>query len=132
MLTDDKINYRMLAMLLQHDKVDPDYGGEGYSDDYFPLLAATKKNDYRSVQMLLEAGADPNLRRDLTPLVLAIKNRNMSIVKLLVSAGADVNLQSNYPECRALDLAKKVGSFGLMQYLKSKGAKELGYCQLSA
>ena len=124
MIEDKKINYRMLAMLLKNG-FDPNYGGEGYSDDYFPMMLAARLNKYRVMQMLLKAKGDPNLGRDQTTLIFAIKNRNMSIVKMLVNAGADVNKRGSYPDghLSPLDIAQKSGSGGMVKYLKSKGAK---------
>ena len=123
MVGDAKVNYRMLAMLLKNG-FSPDYGGEGYVDDYFPVLMAAKKNKYRVMQMLLKAGGSANIARDSTPLIYAIKNRNMSMVKMLVEAGADVNKVGAVDgHLLPLDIAEKTGSRGLMNYLTSKGAK---------
>ena len=123
MIKDPRINYRMLAMLLKNG-FDPNYGGEGYSDNFFPLLLAAKKNKYRALQMMLKAGGDPNLKRDSTPLMYAIGNRNMSIVRMLVNAGAKVNESGSGESCSLpLDKAIKSGSGAIVSYLKSKGAK---------
>ena len=126
MLNNKKVNYRMLGMLLRNG-FDPNYGGEGYSDSYFPVLQAAIKNDYQAMLMLLKAGGDPNVSRDSTPLIYAIRNRNMSIVRALLGAGADVNasIPDNFCE-KALDAAVRSGSASLVNTLKSKGAKSAG------
>lgn len=127
MLEDDKINYRMLAMLLANG-FDPNYGGEGYTDESYPLILSAKQNDYRSVQMLLKAGAEANFTRDSNALLYAINNRNMSMVRMLVDAGADVNKPASIAPCLPLDMANKSGSYGLIKYLTGKGAKASKNC----
>ncbi len=49
-----------------------------------------------SVQLLLEAGADPDIGNDydVTPLMLAAENRSQAMVKLLLKAGADPDIAS--------------------------------------
>jgi len=127
MIEDRKINYRMLGALLRGG-FDPNYGGEGYSDSYFPLLLAAKKNDYTAVQMMLRAGGNPNLRKDSTPLLYAVENRNMSMVKLLIQSGANPNLSGAMSPCLPLDKARKSGSRGIIQFLESKRARSSRGC----
>lgn len=123
MLEDPIINYRMLAMLLQKG-FDPNYGGESYSFDAIPLLLAANKNDYRAVDLLLTAGGNPNVMLDFAPLFFAINQKNMTMVKRLVEAGANVNMQVGMSNCDyPLNLAYRAGSLGLIEYLKSKGAR---------
>ena len=124
MVGDAKINYRMLAMLLKRG-FDPNYGGEGYRDEYFPVMMATIKNNYHALKVLLKAGGDPNITRDSTPLNYAIKNRNLSIVKLLIESGAKVNASGTFldGDQLPLDIALKSGNQEIANYLKSKGAK---------
>ncbi|MGB1010224.1 MAG: ankyrin repeat domain-containing protein [Thiolinea sp.] len=128
MLSDAKINHRMLAMLLRMG-VDPNAVVEGYSDSVFPLIAAVENNHQQAVQMLLNAKANPNLFRDNPALHYAVDNRNMNIVKMLVNAGADVNAKDLYGVCTTLDKARKSGSQGIINYLKSRGAKPGPNCQ---
>lgn len=63
------------------------------------LLTAAQKRYISIVQLLLEAGADPNLgddERDQTPLMVAIgaSEQSRSICSLLIAAGANVNAQT--------------------------------------
>ena len=118
----------MLAMLLRMG-VDPNAVVEGYSDSVFPLIAAVENNHQQAVQMLLNSNANPNLFRDNPALHYAVDNRNMNIVKMLVNAGADVNAKDLYGVCTTLDKARKSGSQGIINYLKSRGAKPGPNCQ---
>ena len=57
------------------------------------LHYAVHTEDVSAVEMLLEAGADPNTRRGLrsTPLYYAADRNNLRMVQLLLSSGADPN-----------------------------------------
>lgn len=128
MIEDPTINYRMLAMLLRKG-FDPNYGGEGYSFEAFPLLLAAHKNDYRALQLMMQAGGDPNLIRDFSPLYFAINNKNQAMVKMLVEAGAKLNVAVGLSPCDyPLNLAERTGSGGLIAYLKSKDAQPAPSC----
>jgi ankyrin repeat protein len=130
MIEDPTINYRMLAMLLRKG-FDPNYGGEGYSFQAFPLLLAANKNDFRAVRMMMSAGGDPNLMRDFSPLYFAITHKNLAMVKLLVEAGAKLNVEIGIglgPCSYPLNVAERTGSSGLISYLKSKGATPAPDC----
>ena len=128
MIEDKSINYRLLGALLKGG-FDPNYAGQDTSDMAFPLLIATKKNDYAAVQMLLQAGANPNLKRTETPLLYAVANRNMSMVQLLLKSGANPNLSSAMSSCLPLDKAIKSGSRSVIEFLKTKGAKTAPNCR---
>ena len=60
------------------------------------LHGAVLNDDYNDVILLLDAGADINIRNNdgRTPLMMAVTNYNKDIVKLLIDRGADVNLVS--------------------------------------
>ncbi len=121
-LEDPIINYRMLTMLLEKG-FDPNYAGESYSFDAIPLLFAANQNNYRAVDLMLNAGGNPNVMLDFAPLFFAINQKNMSMVKRLVGAGANVNMQVGMSACDyPLNLAYRAGSLSLIEYLKSKGA----------
>ena len=57
-----------------------------------PLLLAVMRPNSTIVQILLEKGADPNLRdmRDISPLMIALENGNVEYVQLLLNSGATV------------------------------------------
>ena len=57
------------------------------------LHYAVHTEDASTVQMLLEAGADPNMRieRRSTPIYLAVTRNNLGMIRLLLDHGADPN-----------------------------------------
>ncbi len=62
------------------------------------LHAATMKNDIEMVELLLEKGAEPNVKdaSDIYPLMHAVKNPNaLEVIDSLVSNGSDVNLKGS-------------------------------------
>ncbi len=71
----------------------------------------------------LDAGSDPNsIDVDgYSALQAAAENGHLDIVKLLINHGANVNYKANFT---ALELARMVHQDQIIQYLKSKGAKE--------
>ena len=88
-----------------------------------PLTLAVQKGYERSVDLLLEAGADPDLenpRRD-KPLYLAVVYRRRSIMEKLIQAGADVNgrLKDN---STPLTIAARAGYANIVECLLSRGA----------
>ena len=58
------------------------------------LFKAIKHNNIRIVTLLLQYGANPNLKDELedTPLLIAIEKKNPEIVRLLLQAGANPNI----------------------------------------
>lgn len=64
------------------------------------LELATSINNLESIMILLNAGVDPNIRKDgtYTPLCSAIRDNRGELVSLLLANGADPNLMaSEYP-----------------------------------
>ena len=61
------------------------------------LMAASSEGHVEAVRMLLDAGADPNLRKGdgATALIMAVSGGNVEIVRMLLDAGADLNVQNN-------------------------------------
>ena len=66
--------------------------------DYTPLMAAARLGNFRTVQLLLDHGANVNAatRDGQTPLVLAANCAHMEAMELLVSHGADVDVCDLY------------------------------------
>jgi ankyrin repeat protein len=59
-----------------------------------PLGQALTNNDAKIVELLLEKGANPNIKtRGTYPLFYAIENGNISILNLLVKFGVDLNVK---------------------------------------
>lgn len=58
----------------------------------YPIGNACKSDNVEHVRLLLEAGANPNVRSlNTTPLIQACTNNNLEMIKLLIENGADVN-----------------------------------------
>ncbi|KAJ3498906.1 hypothetical protein NLG97_g767 [Lecanicillium saksenae] len=61
------------------------------------LCYASRKGMFDVVQLLLTAGADPNIRGNgYTALQGAVKGQHLSVIQLLLSNGADVNKSRSY------------------------------------
>lgn len=80
-----------------HRLYDPQYGWSSDSPDYFrsmpPLYYAVLNRLPRSVQMLLDQGADVNEKGQMlsSPLTCAVQHEYKEIVRILITSGADVN-----------------------------------------
>ena len=80
--------------LLEKGELDPNYMD---SVGYTPLLIASDKGCNEVVKLLLDHGADPNLRRGLnrfedskyTPLMVSLNSQHFSTALLLLERGAD-------------------------------------------
>ena len=76
-------------------------------------------------EVLLNQGADPNLRADFlneTPLMMAVRENHIEIVKILLEHGADPNL-TNSDGVSSLHLAAYDGTENLVTLLLESGAK---------
>lgn len=75
-----------------------------------PIHSAAAGGHYRIVKMLLELGADPNVREQggFTPLHAAAQNGDVDTVRILLLGGADLTLKSQDGQI-ALDLAMEAG-----------------------
>uniref|UniRef100_A0A0G4HHT7 Uncharacterized protein n=1 Tax=Chromera velia CCMP2878 TaxID=1169474 RepID=A0A0G4HHT7_9ALVE len=83
-----------------------------------PLCRAVSSGSLVAVQLLVDAGADPNTKEagsSLTPLLIACRNRQFAIVYFLVSRGADVESESRQLQELASDLPTEVTDF-LLQH----------------
>ncbi|GHT61726.1 hypothetical protein AGMMS50239_13270 [Bacteroidia bacterium] len=72
-----------------------------------PLSYAVSKGDIRSVQLLVEHGADPNLRpkNAVIPIEIAIYKGNTVILDYLLEHGADVSLRDSLDSRFPLEFA---------------------------
>lgn len=95
-----------------------------YSNGFVPLYIAVEKNNLEIVELLLAAGADPNLpSQGFPPLFLAIEKNHPKIVQVLLEAGADSSLPSQsgtFPLHKAL--AEEIPNPEIIQLLLSAGA----------
>ena len=79
--------------LLLRSKADPNQTDEHHRGALFYALA-TEKINYKIVKLLLDAGADPNLKKalqSLPSLYFTIAGSDLRVARLLIKAKADVN-----------------------------------------
>eukprot|EP01129_Flabellula_baltica_P003267 TRINITY_DN13066_c0_g1_i1.p1 TRINITY_DN13066_c0_g1~~TRINITY_DN13066_c0_g1_i1.p1 ORF type:complete len:731 (+),score=122.44 TRINITY_DN13066_c0_g1_i1:31-2223(+) len=82
-----------------------------------PLIIAIHEEDDHIVRMLLQRGADPNIKCDTVfPIHAAADTDNLDIVKILVDFGADINIVDSLGNS-PLHIASKRGSLEIVEYL---------------
>lgn len=94
-----------------------------------PLIQASRVGRLDIVQALVARGADVEsfVPGDETPLIGAALQGELAVVKYLVERGADVNraVEANPGEMRSpLGMARKNGHASVVNYLKSRGARD--------
>ena len=92
--------------------VDIDYGGGDYNQT--ALISSARDGQYEIVKLLLERGANPDIKDTLgnTALMYSVyfvEDSDLSIVELLLESGADPNIRDNDGET-AYDIALKSNS----------------------
>ena len=97
-------------------------------DSYFstPLFYAVKAKNNHIADILLDAGANPDIRdrSGASPLYYAVNTRNVEIVKLLLAAGADPNVPLSRQRARTLaGLARSKGYPEILDLLLAAGAQ---------
>ena len=77
--------------------------GANYHDETALMAASQTCVDGKMVQLLLDAGADPNLRSNLgsTALMDAADNGNVLVIKQLLKAGADPTMKDDFKHTAA-------------------------------
>lgn len=119
--------FEMIEYLLKHGA---DVNArEHYFDGDSPLMLAVGKNNLDLVKLLVEHGANPNIKyidevgdtEGYTPFLLAIQNNNFDMVKLLVEHGANVNSEADCGDT-PLSLAVERNNFEMVKYLVEHGA----------
>ena len=73
---------------------DPNYGDHGGFPSIIAALSTDRADRLEIIQMLIEAGADLNMRgvNDWTPLHYSVAIRSAEAIRLLLAAGADPTL----------------------------------------
>ena len=98
--------------------------GEDVNEHYknrTPLFHAIYNSDIEALEVLLQAGADPNIIDEhglYTPLSMG----NLKFAKMLVRYGADVNFQHNKSETALMVAAKECNNFEHVRFLLEHGA----------
>jgi len=108
----------IVRYLLIH-KADPNVSSQnGYQ--VYPLHAALSNNDSTISKMLIEAGAEVNIRQHggLTPLHFAAQHGNIDLIIILLEQGADIRALSDTSETPA-DFAAKKGFHEIAEILKT-------------
>ena len=110
-----------LQLLLEHCGIDdlPDFGFGPEN----PLLSAAAVGESEIVRLLIQYGADVNIKGGMygNPLEAAAHYGDKSTVLILLNAGADVNASGGY-HGNALQAAARYGRLELVQILLDKGA----------
>lgn len=108
----------IVRFLLTH-KADPNIPSQnGYQ--VYPLHASTSSNDSNISKMLIEAGAEVNVKQHggLTPLHFAAQHGNIDLIIILLEQGADITALSDTGETAA-DFATKKGYHEIAEILKT-------------
>jgi ankyrin repeat protein len=112
---------RVAAMLANSAGLDliNEAGGYGMT----AVLYAVQADDLELAEMLLTAGADPNLGNlyEITPLWLAATNRSPRMIELLLANGADAGFKMSHGE-NALMAAARAGDAASIDLLIAAGA----------
>ncbi|XP_040849680.1 ankyrin repeat and SOCS box protein 3 isoform X5 [Ochotona curzoniae] len=90
------------------------------------LHLAASQGHWKIVQVLLEAGADPNATtlEETTPLFLAVENGQIDTLKLLLRHGANVNGSHSMCGWNSLHQASFQGNAEIIKLLLKKGASQ--------
>jgi len=93
--------------------------GRGPDPRKATLIKWTASLDQRQphLNLLLAAGADPNVKQDYTPLMTAASKNNAGYISLLLQYGADPDLHTTYSLCTALMIAAQEGHYNAAQAL---------------
>jgi ankyrin repeat protein len=91
-----------------------------------PLMYAALHGDTESVRLLLESGADPNMRNDAGATALMWATDNAEKTRLLLERGAEVNAKSENGRTPLLIAARRFGSAPVVKLLLEHGADPSG------
>ncbi|KAE9993923.1 hypothetical protein EG327_002547 [Venturia inaequalis] len=102
--------------------------GTSFADLYTPLAAACSSWQHKIVQLLLEHGADPNVKGGGSyeyPLLFALYQMDGDIIRLLLDAGADVVEAGKFSKQLWLEADKQTSSQGMIKDLTEEDKRDL-------
>ncbi|XP_054584257.1 ankyrin repeat and SOCS box protein 3 isoform X2 [Eptesicus fuscus] len=114
-----------LRMLINADSSE-DYIRRKTFEGFSALHFAAHRGHGKIVQILLEAGADPNATtlEETTPLFLAVENGRMDVLRLLLRYGANVNGSHSMCGWNALHQATFQENTEIIKLLLKRGASK--------
>lgn len=128
-----------LSLRLGVDPNEPSrYGWRRETPGQTALTAAAQFGQVAVVRLLIDSGADPNLRDGgsafphMTPLATAATHGHLDVCRVLLEAGADPNIPTNpkgagaTTNWTALDWALQSGHTAVADFLRQHGAAEGG------
>ncbi|XP_059747424.1 ankyrin repeat and SOCS box protein 3 isoform X3 [Bos taurus] len=114
-----------LRMLIRADSSE-NYIKTKTFEGFCALHLAASQGHWKIIQILLEAGADPNATtlEETTPLFLAVENGQIDVLRLLLRYGANVNGSHSMCGWNALHQASFQGNAEIIKLLLKKGANK--------
>ncbi|XP_044781840.1 ankyrin repeat and SOCS box protein 3 isoform X3 [Bubalus bubalis] len=114
-----------LRMLIRADSSE-NYIKTKTFEGFCALHLAASQGHWKIIQILLEAGADPNATtlEETTPLFLAVENGQIDVLRLLLRYGANVNGSHSMSGWNALHQASFQGNAEIIKLLLKKGANK--------
>jgi len=118
-------NAAALARILLENGANPNYN-RAATDRAFIFLDAVKKDDLALVQVLIQAGADINVKGigQRGALHEACKRGNVGIVKALLEKGIDVNSKASSSETRGSSEQINISLFDVVEIGTSNGKRD--------
>ncbi|XP_007528009.2 ankyrin repeat and SOCS box protein 3 isoform X1 [Erinaceus europaeus] len=114
-----------LRMLIRADSSE-NYIKTKTFEGFCALHLAASQGHWKIVQILLEAGADPNITtsEETTPLFLAVENGQIDVLRLLLRHGANVNGSHSMCGWNSLHQATFQENAEIIRLLLKKGANK--------
>lgn len=130
----NQINYAdedltLLMLAIDIDRADIvqaliDAGADLYDSTYFedtPLGLAATRGNLEILELLLNAGANPNYGGESPPLCDAVRKQHVNVIKALIQRNADVNLTTP-SKISPLMIAAGIGNLEIVKLLVELGA----------
>lgn len=91
------------------------------------LFGGVKNQDYDTIRLALEKGADPNsYHHGITPLMRACMVDDAVIIRMLIDAGADPSVKDKHGRFDTFEFCKEQGWYGAIEHIENViSAKEI-------